>query len=223
VVSIQITAKLTTCGYQPFFQGLTGNFIIGKDGWSLHPFHECFWPTGYVSLNGQIFVWKDDDWKAEEPSIHLNKLKLVDKFEDIPMNAYNYLPHHHSIYDSNAIEEINVLTEIISRIQLSKTNSLSELVLDKHSKSEFWETTNWINIFKYGTLGLICLITLNALSYLIIFCVPFKLIFSICSTKRQIAQPDMELTIPLNPKPTKNHHQSHTIIDPIKGLCWNDG
>jgi hypothetical protein len=187
VVSIQITAKLTTCGYQPFFQGLTGNFTIGKDGWSLHPFHECFWPTGYVSINGQTFVWKNDDWKAEEPSIHLTKLKLVDKFEDIPMNAYNYLPHHHSIYDSNAIEEINVLTELISRIQLSNTNSLSELVLDKQSKSEFWDTTNWISIFKYGTLGLICLITLTALSYLIIFCVPFKRIFSICTLKNQNA------------------------------------
>ena len=141
----------------------------------------------------------------------------------MPMNAYNYLPHHHSIYDSNAIEEINVLTELISRIQLSNTNSLSELVLDKQSKSEFWETTNWISIFKYGTLGLICLITLTALSYLIIFCVPFKRICSMCTLKRQNDQPDLELTTPLNPKPPKNHHHSHTIVDPIKGLCWNDG
>ena len=119
VVTNQITAKLTACGYEPFFQGLTSNFNIGKDGWSLHPFHEFFWPTRYVSINGQTFVWKDDDWKVEEPSIHLTKLKLVNKFEEIPLNAYNCLPHHHSISDYNLIEETNVFTELISRIQLS--------------------------------------------------------------------------------------------------------
>ena len=40
-------------------------------------------------------------------------------FEEIPLNAYNCLPHHHSISDSNVIEETNIFTELISRIQLS--------------------------------------------------------------------------------------------------------
>ena len=72
------------------------------------PFHEFFWPTRYVFINGQKFVWKDDDLKVEEPSIHLPKLKLGKKFEEITLKAYNCLPHHHSISDSNVIEETNV-------------------------------------------------------------------------------------------------------------------
>ena len=48
VVPIQLSATQTACGYQPFFQGLLTNYTIGKDGWSLHPFQDCFWTSEYV-------------------------------------------------------------------------------------------------------------------------------------------------------------------------------
>jgi hypothetical protein len=141
-VPIQLTAKLTACGYQPFFQGLSLNFTIGKDDWCLHPFQESFWSTEYVSLNCLTYKWINDDWRVEEPSIHLKKLNLVNKFEDIPLKAYDYLPHHHSIYDANALEQTNVLADLISRIQLLNTNSLSSLVLDKKTSSNFLDASN---------------------------------------------------------------------------------
>ena len=222
IVPIQLTAKLTACGYQPFFQGLSLNFTIGKDGWSLHPFQECFWSTDYVSLNGLTYRWINDDWKVEEPSIHLTKLNLVNKFEDIPLKAYDYLPHHHSIYDANALEQTNVMADLISRIQLSNTNSLSSLVLDKKTSSNFLDASNWTNIFKYGLLALISFIFSILLLYVIIFCIPFNKIFSICKRK-PTSEMDIELTTPLRRQQEKQHNHSHTIIDPIKGLCWNDG
>ena len=222
IVPIQLTAKLTACGYQPFFQGLSLNFTIGKDGWSLHPFQECFWSTDYVSLNGLTYKWINDDWKVEEPSIHLTKLNLVNKFEDIPLKAYDYLPHHRSIYDANALEQTNVMADLISRIQLSNTNSLSSLVLDKRTSSNFLDASNWTNIFKYGLLALISFIFSILLLYVIIFCIPFNKIFSICKRK-PISEMDIELTTPLRRQQEKQHNHSHTIIDPIKGLCWNDG
>ena len=223
IVPIQLTAKLTACGYQPFFQGLSSNFTIGKDGWSLHPFQECFWSTEYVSLNGLTYKWINDDWKVEEPSIHLTKLNLVNKFEDIPLKAYDYLPHHHSIYDANALEQTNVLADLISRIQLSNTNSLSSLVLDKKTSSNFLDASNWTNIFKYGLLALASFIFSILLLYVIIFCIPFNKIFSICKRKPPTSEMDIELTTPLRQQQDKQHNHSHTIIDPIKGLCWNDG
>jgi hypothetical protein len=223
IVPIQLTAKLTACGYQPFFQGLSSNFTIGKDGWSLHPFQECFWSTEYVSLNGLTYKWINDDWKVEEPSIHLTKLNLVNKFEDIPLKAYDYLPHHHSIYDANALEQTNVLADLISRIQLSNTNSLSSLVLDKKTSSNFLDASNWTNIFKYGLLALASFIFSILLLYVIIFCIPFNKIFSICKRKPPTSEMDIELTTPLRRQQEKQHNHSHTIKDPIKGLCWNDG
>jgi hypothetical protein len=48
IIPIQLTATLTACGYQPFFQGLSTNYTIGKDGWSLHPFQEYFWTSKYM-------------------------------------------------------------------------------------------------------------------------------------------------------------------------------
>ena len=220
---IQLTAKLTACGYQPFFQGLSLNFTIGKDDWCLHPFQESFWSTEYVSLNCLTYKWINDDWRVEEPSIHLKKLNLVNKFEDIPLKAYDYLPHHHSIYDANALEQTNVLADLISRIQLSNTNSLSSLVLDKKTSSNFLDASNWTNIFKYGLLALASFIFSILLLYVIIFCIPFNKIFSICKRKPPTSEMDIELTTPLRRQQEKQHNHSHTIKDPIKGLCWNDG
>ena len=221
IVPIQLTATLTACGYQPFFQGLSTNYTIGKDGWSLHPFQECFWTSEYVSLNGQTYRWINNEWKVEEPTIHLTKLSLINKFEDIPLKSYEYLPHHRSIYDSNTMEQTNVLADLISRIQLSSTNSLSSLVLDKKSSSNFLDASNWTNIFKYGLLGLITFITLIILLYFTIICIPFNKLFSSCKRKKRLSPTDIELTTPL--RKDKTHIHTHTVIDPIKGLCWNDG
>ena len=223
VVPIQLTATLTACGYQPFFQGLSTNYTVGKDGWSLHPFQECFWTTEYVSLNGQTYKWIKNDGKVEEPTIHLTKLHFVNKFEEIPLKAYEYLPQHHSIYDTNAMEQTNVLADLISRIQLSNTNSLSSLVLDKKSSSNFLDASNWTKIFKYGLLGLISFILSIILLYFIIICIPFNKLLNLCKRKNPLSEADIELMTPLRQGDTKPHNHSHTIIDPIKGLCWNDG
>jgi hypothetical protein len=224
VVPIQLSAKLTSCGYQPFFQAISANYTIGKDGWSLHPFQDCFWTSPYVSLNDKTYQWINDDWKLHEPSVHLTKLHLVKKFDDIPLKSYNYLPNHHSIYESNTIEQMNVLSELISRIQLSSSNSLSSLVLDTKSQSNFGDMSIWIYIFKYGLLGLLACIILFTCIYLAIACIPCHRLPAIL-TRKQVTVNDIELTAPLNPRLTtaKQHNHNHTIIDPIKGLCWNDG
>ena len=39
VINVTVGAKETSCGYEPFFNNQT----IGRDGYSLHPFRECFW------------------------------------------------------------------------------------------------------------------------------------------------------------------------------------
>ena len=205
IVPIQLTATLTACGYQPFFQGLSTNYTIGKDGWSLHPFQECFWTSEYVSLNGQTYRWINNEWKVEEPTIHLTKLSLINKFEDIPLKSYEYLPHHRSIYDSNTMEQTNVLADLISRIQLSSTNSLSSLVLDKKSSSNFLDASNWTNIFKYGLLGLITFITLIILLYFTIICIPFNKLFSSCKHKKRLSPTDIKLTTPLRRQNTHSH------------------
>jgi hypothetical protein len=119
---------------------------------------------------------------------------------------------------------MNVLSELISRIQLSSSNSLSSLVLDTKSQSNFGDMSSWIYIFKYGLLGLLACIILFTCIYLAIACIPCHRLPAIL-TRKQVTVDDIELTAPLNPRLTiaKQHNHNHTIIDPIKGLCWNDG
>ncbi len=121
------------------------------------------------------------------------------------------------------MEQTNVLADLISRIQLSNTNSLSSLVLDKKSSSNFLDASNWTKIFKYGFLGLISFILSIILLYLIIFCIPFNKLLNLWKRKNPISETDIELMIPLRQGDTKPHNHSHTIIDSIKDLCWNDG
>jgi hypothetical protein len=44
-----------------------------------------------------------------------------------------------------------------------------------------------------------------------------------CKRKTTTSEMDIELTMPLRRQQEKPHNHSHTIIDPIKGLCWKDG
>jgi hypothetical protein len=42
----------TNCGPEPKFE----NYTIGKDGFSLHPFEECFWANSFINLNGKLYI-----------------------------------------------------------------------------------------------------------------------------------------------------------------------
>ena len=48
-MEIRVEAKQTRCGFEPYYENQT----IGRDGFSLHPFSECFWEDGIVNLNGK--------------------------------------------------------------------------------------------------------------------------------------------------------------------------
>ena len=218
-VTVFLSAKLTSCGYEPFVQINSTNYTIGKDGFSLHPFQECLWPLPYVSIQKNDYTWTNGEWKKINGSLHISKLELVSRFSDVLLKTYDYLPRHHSIYD-HRVEQMNVMSEIISRMQISNTNSLSTLMLDSQSTNDFWNMSKWTNIFKYGILGVISLVLSSIFIYLFVVFFPFQRIISVC--RRKTITPtteDIELTVPLQIP----HNHTSTIFDPIKGLCWNDG
>ena len=116
---------------------------------------------------------------------------------------------------------MNILSELTSRMQLSNTNSLSNLVMDRKSTSNFWEMSNWITNFKYGLIGLVTFILFSGLIYLTIVFFPCSKFIALCSreNKNKITQDEIEMTTPL----FSTHNHTSTHIDPVKGLCWNDG
>ena len=224
-VSIKISALQTQCGYQPFFQtSMNGNFTVGKDGWSLHPFQDCFWNGQFVNLNDKTYTWINGEWRVQVPSIHVLKLNLIKQFQDLPLKSYDYLPQHHSMYETNNVEQLNVMSELISRIQQSNTNSLSGLVLDNRSQNNFWDMTSWMSIFKYGSLIVIAIIFTIILIWFCITCIPFSKIIN--SFRRYKVPIDVEQNVPMLPiskRPTCTNIHNDAQIIPGRGLCWNDG
>ena len=152
---ITISAKETRCGYQPFFQdNQNKTFTIGKDGWSLHEFLDCFWSGPYVTFNDFTYTYVGGEWRIQRPDIHLTKLHLVNKFAELPINEYDFSPRHHHAYDMHSMEQLNVFSELLSRVQETNSDSLSDLVMDVQSKNNVWDLTGWMSYIKYGLLGL---------------------------------------------------------------------
>ena len=72
---INITVNETRCGPQPLYVNEQNrSFTIGKDGWSLHPFSECFWNGQFVNLNGNTYSYVNGEWKRQ--TLYVTNYKL---------------------------------------------------------------------------------------------------------------------------------------------------
>lgn len=138
-VNISVGMKQTKCGPEPSYK----NFTVGKDGFSLHPFEECFWPNNLVNLNGKPHMWKDGEWSVMQPSIHLSTLRLTSKFEELEDNEARYLINSHDISTRPEYESINSVNEIVSRIHESNSKSLSVILVNEHEDSRSWSLHGW--------------------------------------------------------------------------------
>lgn len=146
--NITVTAKQTKCGFEPRYQ----EYTIGRDGYSLHPFQECFWKDRIVNLNGRSYRWnaKTNKWEEEYPTFHLASLKLAEQFNGISDNEYQYATQHHAAEDSNEFEQMNVINKLITRIRAEDTDSLSALMVSKKDDTRFGTTANWTEKLKIG-------------------------------------------------------------------------
>ena len=114
----------------------------------------------YVNLNDHTYSYQNGTWKRETPTIHFNKLKIVQKFAHLPANELDFAPRHHSAFDTHSLEQLNIFSELLSTVQESNSESLSDLVIDVQSKNNMWDSTGWMSYIKYGLLGVACLIVL---------------------------------------------------------------
>jgi hypothetical protein len=230
---INITAKETRCGPQPYYVNeYNESFTIGKDGWSLHPFSECFWNGQFVNLNGLTFSYMDGKWKRQYPNIHLHKIKVVTKFKDIPANDLDFAIRHHESYEMHNLEQLNVISELMSQMQETNANSISDLVMDVQTKSNVWTASSWIQYIKYGLLGIALLIILGII---IKIALVFKFTigrFFINLIPKRTARKGEERgqSAPMLPIPNPNesaetpagHDHTDTVFLPGRGLFWKD-
>ena len=163
--NISVTATQTKCGYEPRYL----NFTIGRDGYSLHPFQECFWKDRFVNLNGQSYVWNNisQQWTIEIPTYHLSTIRLTTKFNGLTDNEFQYTARHHKAYESSEYEQLNVVNELVTRIREENADSLSSLVMNKLAESRFWNLSSWTKVLKIIFITTAAIVTLCVVTYII--------------------------------------------------------
>ena len=166
-------AKETKCGYEPIYD----EYTIGRDGYSLHPFQECFWKDGIVNLNGKSYIWNnaEQEWSQEYPTYHLSTIKLTQKFKELEDNEYTYSFKHHTAFQDREFEQLNVINELVTRIREENADSLSSLVLNGKAESRFWSISGWSKTLKTIFLAAAGIIVALVITYIIAACCKLKI------------------------------------------------
>jgi hypothetical protein len=79
--------------------------------------------------------WKNI-WIEQVPTIHTPNLNLVSEFQELPLNDFDYALKGHTDHSIADMENLNVLTELIERIEETHDNSLSGMVMSEKKKIE---------------------------------------------------------------------------------------
>ena len=143
-MEIRVEAKETRCGFELFYE----NQKIGKDGFSLHPFSECFWEDGIVNLNGKTYMWKKPtrEWIYVHPTHHQETLRLAMKFNELADLEANYQLNHHEFYQRQEVERINAINELMTRIHVTDTGT--PLTIQEEATSKFYKFDLWNRVRK---------------------------------------------------------------------------
>jgi hypothetical protein len=166
-VHVFVTAKETKCGYQPLAVYNNKNYTIGTDGWSIHPFSNCFWKSNLVNLNGKTYHWEYNNthsgWIEQVPTIHTPNLNLVSEFQELPLKDFDYALKSHPSHSTADLERLNVLNELIGRIEETNDNSLAGMVMSEKQDNKFGDMFSWTDYLKiiiFATIGFILFVLL---------------------------------------------------------------
>ena len=144
---VNISAIETECGFQPYFLYNGINSTVGTDGWSIHPFSDCFWKTQYVTLNGQTYKWKklnnSWNWRKQDKTIHYSNLDLISEFKEVKLNDFDFELKAHPAHNLNDLENINVLNDLIGHIENSKADSLTDVIITRHQNTNIENMFTW--------------------------------------------------------------------------------
>ena len=247
---LNITAIETSCGFQPFtiYNGI--NYTIGTDGWSLHPYSPCFWKTHLVNLNGKTHHWvhttQKNDWVELKPNIHTSNIKLISQFDEIHLKDYDFNIHSHPAHKISDLEQLNVLNDLIGRIQDASSNSISNLVMNTKKESKIINLFSWTKTLKIvvSVIVGIALLLISIKLLTLFHPIPkllssFRNLFTTRRLQRDRQEAPIEMTTPMitmpsnsstpNPtpmtmspdtEPVHSHNKCTFVVG--RGLVWED-
>ena len=105
----------------------------------MHPSSPCFWPTSFVNINGKTYSYERassdntvGEWKPQEATIHAANLDLVAKFDEEIVKNYNFELKRHPAYETNELEQLNIVADIIGRIQDGDDGTMERLTVSEN-------------------------------------------------------------------------------------------
>ena len=247
--NINITAVETSCGFQPNFLYNGKNSTIGIDGWSIHPYSDCFWRSHIVNFNGKPHMWIHDngtgDWIEQHPNLHSTTLELIAEFSEVPLNDYDFTLQAHPAHEASDLEQLNVLNDLLGRIQETSSNSFSTVAVTESQRNNIHHVFSWVDNLKIMVLCVIGFIFFLIFICLFIALNPFPKIieqrkerknnkpkknkYQVNEVELKSREPMLHKTevAPVNNKPNAPsidtvHSHNHCTYVVGKGLVWED-
>lgn len=95
------------------------------------------------------------DWVEQIPNLHSNNLELIAEFPEIPLNDYDFTLKAHPAHDTSDLEQLNVLNDLMGRLEETNTNSFSSVVMTENQHNDIKRVFTWVDSLK---IMVICVI-----------------------------------------------------------------
>ena len=119
---------------------------------------------------------------------------------------------------------MNILNELVARVQETHSNSLSAIVNTESSTSNFWDIWSWFDKLKAIGFGTILFIVTLLIVWIIVKIVPFRRIISDLMTNNTVENVNVietklvHLNTPTAPLTQANENVNTATMYPVLGL-----
>ena len=147
-----------------------------------------------------------------------------ERFADLRDKAFDYLLKPSQLYHNKGLEKMNILNELVARVQETHSNSLSALVNTESSTSNFWDIWSWFEKMKAIGFGTILFIVTLLTVWIIVKIVPFRRIISDLMPNNTVENVNVietelvPLNIPTAPQTLANETIQTATMYPVLGL-----
>ena len=114
---------------------------------------------------------QNDTWIQLNATLYFSALKLIDKFNESTIIEFKYLANLHHAFKVEETEQLNLLTDLIARIQQTNSHSLSTIVMTEQSTTSFWDLSSLLPTIKTSILIVFGTIAIFILIRLLLLCV----------------------------------------------------
>ena len=181
--------------------------------------------------------------KTQHPHI---QHKIISQFDEIHLKDYDFNIHSHPAHKISDLEQLNVLNDLIGRIQDASSNSISNLVMNTKKESKIINLFSWTKTLKIvvSVIVGIALLLISIKLLTLFHPIPkllssFRNLFTTRRLQRDRQEAPIEMTTPMitmpsnsstpNPtpmtmspdtEPVHSHNKCTFVVG--RGLVWED-